>query len=142
MAFTIGYSDKLGRAPIPVIRLAHEAVNAIVQAGHTGARACVAPDEENIVIYAKSEHGDPIGILLYTIAEAYGTIHLDIGYVEPSSRQDGVYRAMFLDLVHRAKEKKLYSIRSMIHVNNRVMLDLAQRDGFKPTIAELVYDVP
>lgn len=85
----------------------------------------------NDVIWAESE-GRIVGVMVYAWLDWNREVWINIAYVIPERRGQGVYRSMFARLEEVAKEKKAASIATGIHDDNTRMIKLALVTGRQP----------
>ena len=107
-----------------------EGWNELVQEGFTPDGQGFCPVEANDqVFYAEREDGEIIGVLAYQHYEPLGQFYVKLGYVEPTSRRQGVYRALFEALLKRAVADKISRITSTVAVDNVAMQEVMKRLG-------------
>jgi L-amino acid N-acyltransferase YncA len=107
-----------------------EGWNELVQEGFTPDWQGFSPvDATDQVLYAEREDGEIIGVLAYQHYEPFGQFYVKLGYVEPTSRKQGVYRALYEALLKRATPDKVSRITSSVHVDNVTMQEVMKRLG-------------
>lgn len=95
-------------------------------------------DEQTQVIYARSAEGDIVGVLLYKHHEYRCVYEITLSYVEPSSRKQGVYRAMFAALTARAKDRAITRIVTTVTANANSHISAFNR--LKGHLATVTYE--
>jgi Acetyltransferase (GNAT) family. len=114
VSVTIEYSRRASNTDAFVILA--EAWNEMVQEGITpdylGAPP-IRPDTE--VLYATSKDGDIVGVLAWRHDPTQEAYVVSIGYVEPSSRKQGVFRQLYEALKQRAYRNGVPKIVSEVY---------------------------
>lgn len=107
-----------------------EAWNELVQDGLTPDYVSVPPIfDESEVLYAISEDGDIVGVLVWHHEASAAAYVITLAYVEPSSRQQGVFTAMFAELKKRACAVGAKFIRSTVTAAQVSQFDVFARVG-------------
>jgi RimJ/RimL family protein N-acetyltransferase len=107
-----------------------EGWNELVQEGFTPDGQGFCPvDGNDQVLYAEREDGEIIGVLAYQHYGPLGQFYVKLGYVEPTSRKQGVYRALYEALLKRAATDKIGRITSTVSVENVAMQEVMKRLG-------------
>jgi GNAT superfamily N-acetyltransferase len=112
-----------------VMPLVYEGVSELAQDGYLVGKGLPFPvDPTDTVIYAVSPDEDLIGVLCYRRNE--NEIKLNLCYVEPSSRRQGVLRALWEEL--RAQEDKGFAIlvRTDMAPENKIGRAVCEALGF------------
>ena len=122
----IGYSAHASNTP--AFALIAEGWNELVQEGFTpdGQGSCFVEPEDQ-VLYAVREDDEVIGVLAFRHFEPLGMFYVKLGYVEPTSRRQGVYRALYEALLDRAAKQKVFRVTSTVHVDNVAMHEVMKR---------------
>jgi RimJ/RimL family protein N-acetyltransferase len=115
----------------PAFAILFEGQNELVQDGFTDDSYALAVSPDDHVIYAVDDKdGEFLGIIAYRFDEANDTTLLTLAYVEPSSRQKGIFKDMLhiLDTEMKAKHNR----RLMLNVwtANKIGHLVAQKCGF------------
>lgn len=93
-------------------------------------------------VVARNSHGRIIGAISYDRVEHTNSIFIYIGYVEPSARRKGVYRAMFDRLVEEARARNVLRIQGSTFITNELMMKVMEALGRKPVATMFNFDVP
>jgi GNAT superfamily N-acetyltransferase len=99
----------------------------------------VGPDTRAIIAFYDAHH--PLGIITYSYFEQRREINVGIGYVSPTHRKQGIYRAMWNVLVETAKELKADRIYGTVKVGNQKMLRVANALNRHQESINIVYEV-
>ena len=133
----LGYSKYA--AATPAFALIAEGWNELVQEGLTpDLRADCPVSWTNRVLFAAREDGEIVGALCFHYDEIVNAFTVTLGYVEPTSRRQGVFRQLWDALLARAAAEKITRVFTLAHVNNGVMQDVMKRLG--QPIASLGYE--
>ena len=89
---------------------AYNAYCKIVEEGYTSNRV-VPFDNSDSVLYMKDEKDNVMSLLVYSIDELSRILYINIGYVYPEYRGQGLYTKLY----------KKYEIRGGIHISNSNM---------------------
>lgn len=71
----------------------------------------------------------PAGIIAFTVDEARSLVWVQMSFVVPEFRGQGVYRFMYEALRTIAKQHRCRTIEGATHVNNTVMRSVAKKVG-------------
>ena len=125
----------------PAFELIAEGWNFLVQDGLSPDYRGVCPvDWHNKVLYALSgKDGDVIGVLTYQHDDVCNAYVVSLAYVEPTSRKEGVFRAMWAALLDRAKEKNVARVILEVSVRNAPAKAAMGRLGAEPE--RVVYEL-
>jgi RimJ/RimL family protein N-acetyltransferase len=122
-------------AHTPAFALISEGWNDLVQEGLTSEWVGYSPvGFDNEVLYAVRGSGadaEIIGVLCYMVLKDVQNIHVTLGYVEPTSRGQGAYRAMWDALMARAKAAGIVKVVGVVHPANKAMQGVMQKLGRK-----------
>lgn len=112
-------------------QLIFEGVNEMVQSAHLPSDDLVMPvASDDIIIYAVDpKEDDIIGVLCYHIH--LGVAEITLLYVEPSSRQQGVARAMMSKLNTNMVAAGAFRKATSIRVTNAVATTVLSKFGFQ-----------
>ena len=100
---------------------AYNAYCKIVEEGYTSNRV-VPFDNSDSVLYMKDEKDNVMSLLVYSIDELSRILYINIGYVYPEYRGQGLYTKLYKKLLSiRNAEYKKYEIRGGIHISNSNM---------------------
>lgn len=105
-----------------------------------------APDEVN-ASYENSAfvafQGDkPVGVLAYNKQEWRKVLWVQMAYVLPSARNEGIYARLWHEAVAKAVELKMVKVQGGVHVGNTVMRRTAVALGRKESFVTYDFDVP
>ena len=128
----------------PAFELIAEGWNFLVQEGLSPDYRGVCPvDWHNAVIYAcvgdRPGDGDVVGVLCYQHDDVCNAYVVSLAYVEPTSRKEGVFRAMWAALLDRAKEKNVARVILEVSVRNAPAKAAMGRLGAEPE--RVVYEL-
>jgi L-amino acid N-acyltransferase YncA len=94
------------------------------------------------VIAALADDGACIGVIVWQHIKWTRQVFVDLGYVAPAARQQGVYRALWAALVEKARELKVPHIYGITHLDNIDMRATARKLGRIEIGVSLRFDVP
>lgn len=118
----------------PAKLLVYEGINELAQDGYLSGRGLPFPVQPgDIAIYATSQDGDQVGVLCYSRVESEITITLL--YVEPSSRKQGLARALLNSMVYRETGPGDALAKMYVDPDNEVGAEVAQKCGFVKSYA-------
>lgn len=118
-----------------------EGVNELVQEGLLVDRCGFPVNWDDQVLYAVSREGDVVGAVCYRKESWSNGAHISLGYVEPSSRRQGVYRLLFAALVERGKAEGLVQITGTVDAKNDAMQKTMAALGRKLTRLTYAFDL-
>ena len=135
--FSIEYSPSASNTP--AYALIVEGWNHLVQEGFTLEDDALPPlSPESRVLFAVSDKdGDIIGVATWTAQKTVATVGLV--YVEPSSVNAGVFKALMEALSKRLRNEKIGHVRLTVHAQNKGAQAAMRHLGQQPQA--LVYDV-
>lgn len=117
MSVTIKYNRRASNTD--AFAILAEAWNEMVQDGYTPDNVGTPPiHHDTEVFYAVSKDGDIVGVLAWRNEVERDAYVVSIAYVEPSSRQQGIFREMFERLQERAYSKGVSKILSEVPINS------------------------
>jgi GNAT superfamily N-acetyltransferase len=118
--------------------LIYEGMNELVQEGLGTVQGptWVLPTERVISAW---EEGECVGVLTYTHNVSMRNYRVSLCYVEPSSRRQGVGKALLDELAKHAAHEKVAQVTTAVHVDNKVASSVLKHLGHRPmhTIFEL-----
>ena len=125
----------------PAFELIAEGWNFLVQEGLSPDYRGVCPvDWHNSVLYAcTSDGGEVVGVLTYQHDDVCNAYVVSLVYVEPTSRKQGVFRALWTALLDRAKEKNVSRVILEVSVRNAPAKAAMSRLGADPE--RVVYEL-
>jgi len=128
-------------AATPAFELIAEGWNVLVQEGLSPDYRGVCPvDWHNAVLYAcPGDEGEVVGVLTYSHDDVCNAYLVSLAYVEPTSRRQGVFRAMWAALLDRAKEKNVARVILEVSVRNAPAKAAMGRLGAEPE--RVVYEL-
>ncbi|MCL4743872.1 MAG: GNAT family N-acetyltransferase [Burkholderiaceae bacterium] len=133
MSFKIAY-DRRATSTYAFAILA-EAWNEMVQDGLTPDNLGVPPiSPDTEVIYAVGKDGDIVGVLAWNHDVHASAYEVTIAYVEPSSRQQGVFAEMIEDLCERAYAAGVAKIVSTVPAGSVAVTAFKQVGGKQVSI--------
>ena len=121
----------------PAFALIAEGWNDLVQSGWTPELCGACPvDGEHEVLYAAREDGEIVGVLCFAVRCSH--LQISLGYVEPTSRRQGVYGALYAAVLDLARTRDVRRVISQVHPDNQV----ARRVEFQlhRQLASLTYE--
>lgn len=129
MPVEIGFSPSA--ASTKAFAIIAEAWNDAVQEGLTPDLYGICPvTEDSKVIYAVSGSGDIVGVLVWDHLPKVNVYLVSLGYVEPSSRQQGVFSTMFKALREMAGNDGVPTIRMAFNPDT-IGRDIAPKLGLE-----------
>ena len=139
MGCHIGYSHQASNTR--AFALLAEGWNDLVQEGLTPDLMGTCPvSSASEVLYAVSQDSDIVGVLTWEHHRDWGVFEVTLGYVEPSSRKQGVFSALYGALLDAARKAGASSIRFQLHPANTVARAvLLKRKG---QVASVLYEHP
>lgn len=115
----------------PCVALIHEGVNEIVQEGVAiGHGLDFQVRQDDAVVFAQADTGEMIGVICYR--RVCGQAHVSLVYVEPSSRRQGVFTAMWQELRLRLSTSGMSEVRLAFHVQNTAAVAVASKLRLEP----------
>ena len=100
-------------------------------------------DHQAIIAFDDSFGSDePVGIITYDHQKWRKTLWIAFGYVVPSARRHGVYRALWDRLIGIGQKIGVEKIQGGIHVDNHSMLECSRKLGRKDLFITTSFDVP
>lgn len=137
MSVETKFCDQINRTP--AVELALRANAELIAAGLAEPLNMVSWDNKAIIGFVD---GAPVGVItFYHIAYAK-QLDIQIGYVLPTSRGQGVYRAMWNALVVKARELNALVIQGNTHLDNAPMRAAAKALGRIEIGVILKFNVP
>ena len=73
------------------------------------------------VLFCVRDDNEIVGVLCYEHQETANQFWISLVYVEPTSRKQGVYSALYAELITRAKDAKATRIVGSAHAENKAM---------------------
>ncbi|MEJ6846700.1 GNAT family N-acetyltransferase [Sinorhizobium fredii] len=141
MTLEIAYSRQA--ADTEAFTLLAEGWNELVQDGYTPDRMGVPPlDWSDEVLYAIGRDGDVIGVLTWRTVTAVACFVVTLAYVEPSSRGNGVFRALLAALRQHAAKAGIGRIVATIFHDNPAGTAACLKTGGSGTAVVYEWDVP
>lgn len=134
---TVQHFEQINRTP--ALPIAVEGHNAMLQAGMSDPVTAINWDNEALL--AKDDAA-AVGVLVFCHHKWDCSLFVNIGYVQPSARRQGAYRAMWERLVEIARERKVSVIIGASHVDNAEIRLVNERLGRKPYAIMYAYPVP
>jgi GNAT superfamily N-acetyltransferase len=114
----IGYNRQASNTP--AFALIAEGWNELVQESLTPDMQGVCPvSASSQVLYALGPDGDAVGVLTWEHHKDQATFEVTLAYVEPSSRKQGVFTALYLALFEMAKKSGVSAIHFQLHPSNK-----------------------
>ena len=139
MSCHIGYSHQASNTK--AFALIAEGWNELVQDGLTPDLLGICPvSATSEVLYAVSQDSDIVGVLAWEHQRERGVFEVSLGYVEPSSRKQGVFSAMRSELLDMAKKAGASSIRFQVHPANTVARAVLLK--LNGQVASVLYEHP
>ena len=133
MGHTIKSSAKA--ANTPAYAIISEGWNEQVQEGLTDDLWSAAVQPSDQVLYAVDDKdGEFLGVLTYNVDTVSEDITITLAYVEPSSRQLGIFKSMLSEL--RTKGGKGKKVLLTVWASNKIGHLVAQKLGFMPGMVE------
>ena len=86
-------------------------------------------EEYQRFLWVNDDHGTPIGIVAYTYEPLDDQVWIELAYVAPEHRRQGIYSALRSELRRRAINLGAKTIASGIHKTNVPMLAAASKEG-------------
>jgi len=128
-------------AATPAFELIAEGWNFLVQDGLSPDYRGVCPvDWHNKALYAcAGDEGEVVGVLTYQHDDVCNAYVVSLAYVEPTSRKQGVFRALWSALLDRAKEKNVSRVILEVSVRNAAAKAAMGRLGAEPE--RVVYEL-
>jgi GNAT superfamily N-acetyltransferase len=105
----------------------------------TLATTAVCWDHKAIVAFVDDE---PVGVLTWTDANWANEIWINLAYVSPEYRHQGIHTEMFDALKAKARELKRPTISSATHVSNDAARGAMRAQGREEVGTMLTYHVP
>lgn len=125
----------------PCVALIHEGVNEIVQEGvATGHGLDFQVRQDDAVVFAQADTGEMIGVICYR--KVCGQAHVSLVYVEPSSRRQGVFAAMWQELRSRVSASGMTELRVAFHIQNQAAVAVATKLRLEPLSVTYSLRVP
>lgn len=133
----LGYSRRA--AATPAFALIIEGFNELVQSGLTPeGRADLGALPTTEVLYAARDDGELVGVLCWDRCDAASQWSVALGYVEPTSRKQGVYHELWAALIERARHEGVARIIGSVHPDNQPMRAVMEKLGRH--LASLTYE--
>lgn len=85
---------------------------------------------------------EPVAVLTYQELGWADAFHISLGYVKPAHRRQGLYRALWEELVRRARGAKRARIQGGVAWTNAEMRSVAEALGRRPQMVSYAFDVP
>ena len=124
----LGYSKTA--AATPAFALIAEGWNELVQEGLTpDMRGDCPVSWTNSVIFAARDDGEIVGVVCYNPCDVTKSFVVSLGYVEPTSRKQGVFRELWAALVVKAKEAHVARVVVDVSVQNSAALAILRHLG-------------
>ena len=134
----IGHSKRA--MSTPAAALIAEGWNALVQDGlvieDLGTLDVLGTDS---VVYATSDDGDNVGVLVYRFDAPRGLVWIMLVYVEPSSRRKGVFGEMMSALAAVCRKLSIDRVMFETHTDNKPMQAAMKSMEVPPVM--VVYDL-
>lgn len=135
---TTQFFDHINRTP--ALSLAIQGQAELLEAGLSEPITLVGWD--NMAIVAFDVDGEAVGVITFAEAKWANQFDIAIGWVKPSARDCGVYRAMWDELVRVAQTKAVAVIWGNTHVENAQLRAVAKSLGRTETGVIMKFDVP
>jgi GNAT superfamily N-acetyltransferase len=94
----------------------------------------------NVILASIS--GKPVGVIVWFEQKETRGLWLQLGYVAPEHRKQGVYGKLWRAVVDKAREQGALFIRSATGMGNETMRAVAKSQGRRELAVSLIYDVP
>jgi GNAT superfamily N-acetyltransferase len=95
-------------------------------------------ENDSSVIWVEDRDGSPIGAIVFSYEEK--GIWMEMAFVEPERRRQGVYSLMYKKLLRVAEHKRAKCIAAMVDKQNYVMLQVAASRDCEITKSTWPYD--
>ena len=141
MKVAISYDKSVSKTP--AFALIAEAWNELVQAGHTPEHMgtpAFGPSSE-VLVACHAEDQDVIGVLVWDHDRDRATFNIRLAYVEPSSRQRGVFTELLVRLIDIATDRGILSIFATVSADDAVGHAVLKAGKLKPVSVEYEYAV-
>ncbi len=89
-----------------------------------------APGWDSNALYI-ADDGKPVAVLVWSVQDWKQEAHIGLGYVLPGYRGRGLYTQLWNALIEEAKTRKLRSIASGTHPDNKAMQAISEKQGRK-----------
>ena len=123
----------------PAFALIAEGWNELVQMGLTPEGRGDSPVRHKTeVLFAVRDDNEIVGVLCFEKVEQFNQFWISLGYVEPTSRKQGVYTALYAELITRAKDEKVSRIVGSVRADNKPMQKVMVKLGRK--LVDLIYE--
>ena len=137
MTITITHHKRISQTPaIPLLVRGWAEISA---ASLTNGGICIAWDHEALVALVDDT---PAGVLSYNFSEWQNCFWVNLGYVLPEYRKQGVYRALWAELITRAQTAGALTIEGSTHVDNKALQRVASKLGRAPSSITYTFAVP
>lgn len=83
----------------------------------------------------------PAGVITFEHAKWQKRVYIQLGYVKPEYRRQGIYRAMWDELVRKARELNAKQIMGVVSAQNHDMLAAAKSLGRYQHSINLAFDL-
>lgn len=84
----------------------------------------------------------PVGVMTYTHEKWKKMLWIHLGYVVPEMRMQGIYRLLWDRVIKAAQKLGAVEILGGTHVDNLIMLEVAEKLGRKPQFITTRFVVP
>jgi ribosomal protein S18 acetylase RimI-like enzyme len=136
----VRYSKMVGDTP--AFAIISEGVLDLVEHGNYTGRGGFPVGWDHECLYAVSADNDVVAVLTFQKLEARNSYYITLGYTEPSSREQGIYRLLWNELVRLAQNNGIRCIQSETHVNNKASQKMMEKTGRRLEGFAYVFDVP
>lgn len=132
--------DRLGDTH--AFRLIVEGFYRLSESGYGATRGGFPAQWSDRVIYVEDDAtGEAVGVLTFSHQQERNTFYVTLGYVEPASRGQGIYRMMWNELVEIARHEGITRIEGETHKDNNEMHAVMKALGRRPVSVSYVYDI-
>jgi GNAT superfamily N-acetyltransferase len=142
MAIWIKHTDRILHSP--ALKLAVEGWFYLLQSDMVDLGAVmIAWDHKAFIAYGgiAGDRAEPVGVLTYTDQDWSNTLFVNIAYVIPTWRRQGVHMKMWEAIVEKAKVLQRPMITSSTHINNAISRASMAKQGRKETSVYVRYNV-
>lgn len=138
----IEHYEKLNNTP--AVKIAVEGWNEMLVRGVAREVVMVQWDSNALVAFHQNDLLElvPAGVIIYAHLEWAREMHINIGYVRPAFRRQGVYRELWAALVARAQEKNVAYIEGSTAMDNEEVRATARSLGREERGVLLGFKVP
>ena len=126
----------------PAFKLITEGFYRLSESGFGAVRGGFPAAWSDRVLYVEDRASkDIVGGLTFSHQKERNSFYVTLGYVEPTSRGQGVYRLMWDELVAIARDEGITRIEGETHKDNADMHEVMRALGRRPVSVSYVYDV-